>query len=68
MLSQFWPSTLDIMKNNHVNQIELKTIASNINKYYIMKKKQSQAILDATKLNAVNLHSLDRKVENEGDE
>ena len=26
-----------------------------------MKKKQSLAILDATKLNPVNLHSLDRK-------
>lgn len=33
-----------------------------------MKKKQSLAILDATKLNPVNLHSLDRKVENKADE
>ena len=33
-----------------------------------MKKKQSLAILDATKLNAVNLHSLDRKVEDNNDE
>ena len=33
-----------------------------------MKKKQSLAILDATKLNAVNLHSLDRKVEDKNDE
>ena len=33
-----------------------------------MKKKQSSAILDATKLNAVNLHSLDRKVEENSDE
>ena len=67
-MKQFWPRTLDMMKRNHCHLIDLQNIASNINKYYTMKKKQSLAILDATKLNPVNLHNLDRKSDDVVDE
>jgi hypothetical protein len=48
--------------------IDLDNVSASINKFYTMKKKQSLAVLDATKLNAVNLHSLDRTVDDRVDE
>jgi hypothetical protein len=48
--------------------IDLDNVSASINKFYTMKKKQSLALLDATKLNAVNLHSLDRTVDDRVDE
>lgn len=50
-LNQFWESTLKYMKELHCHMIELDFIVSNINKYYNMRKLQSQALLDATKIN-----------------
>lgn len=55
-LEQFWPSTLKQLKERHSHIVDIDFIMGNINSYIIMKSKNSKAILDATKVNPVNLH------------
>ena len=52
---QFWPHTIEKMKNSHCGLIELPYIMQNIKKYYNLRKQLSQALLDATQINPVNL-------------
>ena len=52
------------MKEQHGKTIDLQYITNNIYKYYIERKRQSLALLDATKFNPVNLHG-DRKITND---
>jgi hypothetical protein len=55
-IEQFWPSTLKQLKDRHSHMIEIDFIMKNIITYTAMKNKKSKAILDATKVNPVNLH------------
>lgn len=68
LLKQFWAKTLETMKQKHCHLIQLSTIESAIKKVYKLKSKQNKALLDATKLNPVNLHSLHRTAENHDNE
>jgi hypothetical protein len=43
------------MKERHSDMINLELIMKSINTYTMMKTKKSKAILDATKINPVNL-------------
>ena len=49
------------MKNKHCHSIDLDEIISDINKFQLAKKLANAAILDATRMNPVNLHG-DRKI------
>ena len=65
LLEQFWKSTLKKMQEKHSHLIDLDEIVADINKFQLAKKLSNNAILDATKMNPVNLHG-ERKVAGAG--
>ena len=55
------------MREKYAHLIDLDEIVADINKFSLAKKMSNQAILDATKMNPVNLHG-DRKVAGAGEQ
>ena len=55
-LRRFHKYTLDEMKKRHCLMVQLDHISNKINNHYAERKMQARAVLDAAKVNPVNLY------------